>query len=138
MLGPSAPLSLHPGSVGVSSWLWLVTTLRHHFWTSCVLRNRILPPAVLLLSRLCGQTGPSWQPGLGSCRQGQLWTVASQEVCPSAHLNALTCLFSCDKASGLTRCPAVASRHGKGVARGLRKAAVSTLGIIYRHHPAAE
>lgn len=42
MLGPSVPLSLHPGSAGVSSWLWLVTTLGHFSWTSCVLRNRLL------------------------------------------------------------------------------------------------
>lgn len=43
---------------------------------------------------------PSWHAGLGSCRRGQLRTVASQEACPSAHPTPLTHLFSWDMAAG--------------------------------------
>lgn len=99
--GPGSPLSAPQGSRYISSWLWLVTTLRHDVWTSCILRNRCLPtpgtlpPAMLRFSQLCGQTGPFWQAGMGSCRHG---AVASQKAGPSAHLIALTCLFSCNKA----------------------------------------
>lgn len=84
-------------------------------------------PGILPSAMLCGQTGPFWQAGLGFCGQGQLWAVASQEACPSVHLIALTRLFSCNKAGWLTRPPAKACGHR----RGLLQTVFSTLGIIY-------
>lgn len=83
-------------------------------------------PGTLQSAMLCGQMGPFWQAGLGFCRQGQFWAVASQEACPSAHLIALTHLLSCNKAGWLTQPPAKPYGHG----RGLCKSVVSTLGII--------
>ena len=94
MLGPAHPSLCTPGAMGASCWLWLVTTWGHYFWTSCVLRNRSPHPGLCRLPRLGSASSVA---GLGSCRQGQLWAVASQEARLFAHLTALTCPFSCDK-----------------------------------------